>query len=98
MEESAARSRPTGSRPVVTKTEGCFAKRLCPFWVTLSRDGGAAAGRLLRRVGIVLGGWESSHAQGIGSLHRGSASLCTDKPDTESSTVCYVKSILLLHR
>lgn len=64
--ESAARSRPTGSHPIVAKAEGCFAKRLCPFQVTPSEDGGGAAGCLLRRVGVVLGGWESLTPRALG--------------------------------
>lgn len=96
--ESAAGSCPTGSHPIVTKTEGCFCQKtlsllgdaLRGWWRGCGSSPPAGRGRA---------GWVGNpHAQGSGWLRRGSASLCADQPDTESSTVCYARAVLLLHR
>lgn len=48
-----------------------------------------------RQIRVGMGRWESLMPIELGP--RRSASLCTAQPATESSAVCYIKSIVLLH-
>lgn len=96
--ESAAGTGPMGSHPVVVENRGLRCQK------TLSSLGDAAQGRWQGCRSSPLAGRGHAgrvgkpHAQATGSPCCGSASLCTDNPDTGRSTVCYGKSVGLLRR